>query len=561
MEPDAAVGVLADLRLHGGWGTRDPGTRSVPVVPDNPIIQAAVQAALPDVFLGYQQRLMHAVAAHAVVVVEKSRRTGYSWALGAIAMLTASATRAADGMDVLYMGYEKEMTREFIDYVATWAKQVQAAAAEVEEFIWTDPDHPEHEILAFRVRFASGFEVVALPSVARALRGKQGLVILDEAAFHDDLEGVLKAALALLIWGGKVVVVSTHNGDTNPFNVLVQDIRAGRKPYHLERLTFDEALAEGLFRRICLTTGKTWLPEAEAAWRAEILAIYGDNADEELHVIPNPSTGSFIAAPLIEARMEDCIPVLRWECSREFTMWAEHLRQAEARDWIDANLMPALARLDPNAPHCFGFDVARTTDLTVIWPFAIGQTLVRHTPFVVELRNTPFAQQEQILWYILDRLPRRRGGMMDATGLGMEIAEKTMQKFGASIVPVMLNESWYREHMPAFKAAFEDATITVPRDREIMGDLRMLKMVRGVARVPLAGKGDDGKRRHGDAAIAAALAYAASRAEPEMYGYEAAPHGGQSDPTKWRDRAEDWDEDNAPPTRGLMPELRGRAFQ
>ncbi len=525
----------------------------------------------PQVFLPYQQAFMAAVDEHSVIVWEKSRRTGFSWAAGAIAMLTASATRAAGGMDVLYMGYEKEMTREFIDYVATWAKQLGRAAGEVQEFIWTDPDHPEREILAFRIHFASGFEVVALPSVARALRGKQGLVILDEAAFHDDLEAVLKAAFALLIWGGKVVVISTHDGDTNPFNLLVQDIRAGRRPYFLGRTTFDDGLADGLYRRICLTTGKTWSAAAEAAWRAEIIRTYGDGADEELMVIPSPSSGTFIPGPLIEARMADA-PVLRWECVRGFELWARHLREAEARDWIAEHLAAVLRTLDPDCPHVFGFDIARRGDLTVIWVLAIQANLEKRTPFVVELRNCPFEQQRQILWHVIERLPRRRGGHMDATGLGMQIAEETMQKFGAAIVPVMMSEPWYRENMPAVKAAFEDAMLTVPRDREVVDDIRMLKLVRGVARVPERRRDDAGAKRHGDAAIALSLAIAASRAEPEVYDYEAARRDVGGETTGWRDRARDDDDERSPDRRearamdrrearamgGLAAELRGR---
>ena len=140
-----------------------------------------------------------------------------------------------------------------------------------------------------------------MPSVARALRGKQGIVILDEAAFMDDLSEVLKAALALLMWGGKVVVCSTHNGEMNPFNGLINDIRGGRRRGAVMRLTFEEALAEGLCKRILLTQGKVWSPEAEAEWREKILAIYADNADEELHVIPNPASGVYIPSALIEA--------------------------------------------------------------------------------------------------------------------------------------------------------------------------------------------------------------------------------------------------------------------
>ena len=220
--------------------------------------------SLPDVFLPYQQELWRSIDANQLAVWEKSRRTGFSWAVAHVAAVIASSARAAGGMDVLYMGYEKDMTREFIGYVADAAKLLQVAASDVQEFVWTDPEHPEREIQAFRIRFACGFEVIALPIVARALRGKQGLVILDEAAFMDDLEEVLKAALALLIWGGKVVVISTHDGEDNPFNGLINDIRAGRREGFVGRLTFDEALAQGLYRRICLVQGKTWSAEGEA---------------------------------------------------------------------------------------------------------------------------------------------------------------------------------------------------------------------------------------------------------------------------------------------------------
>ena len=78
------------------------------------VLQAPDLQALPAVLLPYQQRLVEAVDRQQVVVVEKSRRTGFSWVAAAIAVLHAARSRDARGMDVLYMGYEKEMTREFI---------------------------------------------------------------------------------------------------------------------------------------------------------------------------------------------------------------------------------------------------------------------------------------------------------------------------------------------------------------------------------------------------------------------------------------------------------------
>lgn len=184
----------------------------------------------PDVLLGYQRRLLETTAAHPVVVVPKSRRIGATWGIGADAALTAGAARDAGGMDVLYIGYNLDMAREFIDVCAMWAVAFAQAATAVGEFLFDDvnPADPADTkaIQAFRIRFASGFEVVALSSRPRSLRGRQGCVILDEAAFHDDLEGLLKAAFALLIWGGKVLVISSHNGEATFGDLVRKEAKA-----------------------------------------------------------------------------------------------------------------------------------------------------------------------------------------------------------------------------------------------------------------------------------------------------------------------------------------------
>ncbi len=521
---------------------------------------------LPPVFLKYQQELMTTVSHNAVTVVEKSRRTGYSWAAAAIAVLMASAQRSAGGMDVFYMGYNLEMAREFITYVARWAKDLAPGASEIGEEIFSDPDHPEKQIKAFRVQFASGHKVLALPSAPRSLRGMQGCVMIDEAAFHDDLPGVLKSAMALLMWGGKVLILSTHNGDSHPFNVLVNDIRAGKFPfYKLLRCTLDDALADGLYKRICLVDGRAWTPEAEAAWRDELVSNAGANADEEFFCVPSQGSGAYLSAALIEARMREDIPVLRLDLPESFKMLSEGLRYAEINDWCERELKPLLAALNPKNPHAFGHDFGRKRDLSVFWPLEIGADLVRRTPFLLEMRNVPYEAQKQIVFHIVDRLPLFRAGKFDAGGNGGYLAEVSQQRYGERIEAVMLTEPWYRDNMPRWKAAFEDGTILIPRDREVLDDHRLVKLVRGVGRVPDERTGDKDKKRHGDSAIAGALAVAASWAAPEEYGYEAVPYRAprMQDGDQFFDRAEDAnraDEDARYNAHGFLPNLTRRIY-
>lgn len=475
---------------------------------------------LVDVLMPYQQLLLATTAANRVTVVEKSRRTGFTWAAGADAVLTSGADRGAGGMDTLYLGYNLDMAREFIDTCAMWARAFNQAATAVEDTLFDDG--PDNQIKAFRIAFASGFEILALTSKPRSLRGRQGYVILDEAAFHDDLAEVLKAAMALLIWGGKVLVLSTHDGDLNPFNQLVNDIRAGRKPYALLRCDFDEALRQGLYQRICLARGWTWSAEAEAKWRAGIIAEYGEDADEELFCVPTKGKGAYIPAALIEARMADGIEIVRWEQTAAFAEWPEHLRRAEVRDFCGGRLKPLLEGLDRRFTHCLGQDFGRVSDLSVIMPLAITKDLRRVTPFMVELRNIPFEAQRDIVFYIVDRLPRFSAAQFDATGNGAYLAEVAMQRYGSGrVAQVKMSLEWYRENMPPYRAAFEDGTIVLPRDADVLADHRLIKSIDGIGQVPRAErtKGQDGAKRHGDAAIAGVLAYAATRMDVALYEY------------------------------------------
>ena len=479
---------------------------------------------LPDLLLPYQAELLRTTATNRVTVVEKSRRTGYTWGVAADAILTSGAAKANGGMDTLYIGYNLEMAREFIDVAAMWARLFGEAATEIEDTLFDDGD-ADAGIKAFRIGFASGFEIIALSSKPRSLRGKQGYVILDEAAFHDDLEGMLKAALALLIWGGKVLVISTHDGDDNTFNGLVNDARAGRKPYALLRCDFDQALRDGLYQRICLVTGDAWSPAAEAKWRAGVIAEYGEDADEELFCIPARGKGAFLPAPLIEARMVDA-PVLRWEPpAPDFVQWADAMRRDEIERWCEEHLKPLLDGLDKRLLSFLGEDFGRLVDRTVLWPYQLSRLMRRQTPFIVELSDMPFEQQRQVLFYICDRLPRFQAAALDATGNGAYLAEVAAQRYGTGrVAQVKLSTEWYREHMPRLKSAFEDDSIEVPRDADVMTDFRALKMIDGVAQLGKSARrrGADGGTRHGDAAIAAALGFYATVMPIAEYDYTSA---------------------------------------
>ncbi len=141
-----------------------------------------------DFLLPYQRRWIADQAQ--VKVCEKSRRVGITWCEAADRALAAAGKT---GMDTWYIGYNKDMALEFVETAAWWAREFDRVAREIEEIAVNDQSH---DILAYRIRFASGHKIVALSSRPSNLRGKQGCAVIDEAAFHEDLQGLLKAALA-----------------------------------------------------------------------------------------------------------------------------------------------------------------------------------------------------------------------------------------------------------------------------------------------------------------------------------------------------------------------------
>lgn len=518
---------------------------SIPVVLDN---TAGLDA--PAVLLDYQKDWIGIRAP--LKVGEKSRRIGLTWAEAADNVLVASSEKPAGGQNVYYLGYNQDMTVEYIQACALWARAFNYAAGEIEEGIWPDSD-PDKHIKTYAIAFPSGHRIVALTSRPSNLRGRQGVVVIDEAGFHADLAQLLKAALALLIWGGEVHVISTHDGAENPFNDLIEEIRAGKRKGELFRCTFREAVADGLYKRVCLRKGIPYDPEEEKAWVQDVYDFYGDAAEEELDCVPSQGGGAYLSMALIEQRTSKDVPVVRLKYPPGYETIAEHLRMAESLEWCERELLPLLSQIPTDVYSYYGHDFARSGDLSVIWPLVKEQNLRKRTPFLVELRNVPFKQQEQILFYIVDRLPNFLKGAPDARGNGSQLAESAAVRYGFNrIERVMLSEGWYRDNMPPFKAALEDGTFDeIPADRDVTGDIRAFRIVKGVARIPekrTTEKGDgskSGDKRHGDAGIAAVLADYASRQETEIFEYHRVQPGAQSGQNvrsggNWRNKKGIW---------------------
>ncbi|EDD2459382.1 hypothetical protein OJ660_001971 [Salmonella enterica] len=468
-----------------------------------------------------------------ILAIPKGRRTGITFAWGLNSTLIAGAQKSAGGDNVYYIGDTKEKGLEFIGYVAKFARVIAEQQAQdvsaIEEYLFEDQDEQGNTrmITAYRVRFASGLQVAALSSRPANIRGLQGVVIIDEAAFHQDVQGVLDAATALLIWGGRIIVISSENGKNNPFHQFCKDIEEGRygDDAVVLRITFDDAVTNGLYERVCAMKGETATVEGKKTWYNRIRNAYGPRKAamrEELDAIARDGNGICIPGVWIERAMPEERPVIRLALDDDFIHMTEGERAAWGNDWIDKTLRPVMAEtLNPELRHVFGMDFARHRHFSSVVPVAIMPNLCRDVPFLLELNNVPSALQQQILFWLIDHLPRQSGGAMDATGPGMVLAEYTADRYGRPrIAEITLNRKWYGFWMPKFTGLFEDSMIILPRDENTAQDLRAVENIDGVPMVASLEKKDlkDPELvRHGDTAIAGCLAnYAALNLATEI---------------------------------------------
>ncbi|WP_160286842.1 hypothetical protein [Pseudomonas knackmussii] len=521
----AVPAALPDTERVVDWDELPESVRAIPA--DFNPLASGVLMAHQSKWIAMQQHLD-------IAVCEKGRRTGITFAQAMTDTITAASAKEAGGDNIWYMADTREKGLEYIGYVGKFAQIVaRGQATMVEQHIFVDQleDGTSRNIQAFRVRFASGFRVTALSSRPENIHGLQGLVNIDEAALHKNVSHVLESATALLIWGGRIRVWSTHRGKKNAFNQLVQDVRAGRygKRAEVIRISFDDAVANGLYERACFMRGNQPTEEGKREWYTAIRSAYGPRKAamrEELDVIPRDGEGSAIPSVWIERAMPEQRPVLRIVFDDDFPKRPELEREAWAAAWIAFNLRPALREAAEGfgGRWAIGMDFARHRHFSIIEPARITHDLRRDVPFVIELANAPARQQEQILWAMLDWLKEQRSEWTfagDASGPGQTLMEYTGDRYGRAeweeehgrytggpVHEVTLSRSWYGEWMSKYISLFEDGFITLPRDASLEDDHRAVEFVDGIPMVPKIERKDlkDAELiRHGDGAVAGAL--------------------------------------------------------
>jgi phage FluMu gp28-like protein len=436
--------------------------------------QAAHVNPLADgVFMKHQRQWL--MDTTALKICEKGRRTGITFVQAWDDTLTAAKSRSAGGMNCFYIGDSKEKGLEYIGYVKHFAECIGEQLAGLDEYLFEDKQAggETRMITAYRARFASGYRVEALSSRPANIRGLQGCVTIDEAAFHPDVRGVIAAANALLIWGGKVRIISTHNGVNNPFNQLVKEAKAGRARWRVHTYSFDDAVANGLYERAKLISPD--LPPKEE-WYAQVRGAYldKDSEREELDVIPAEGEGAWLTYDVIIA------------CEHELAGKPE---------------------LYTGGPALIGNDIGARHDLWAAWVWELVGDIF-WTREIVTLAKATFARHDAEMDRLMTKYNARVA--MDQTGMGEKPVEDAKNRYPGRAEGVILSGPVRLNIATAAKMAFEDKKVRIPAGQvSLRDDLHKLKRVIGdTGNARLVAESDE--EGHADRFWAAALGLAAN---------------------------------------------------
>ncbi|MBN1344508.1 MAG: terminase family protein [Phycisphaerae bacterium] len=272
------------------------------------------------------------------------------------------------------------------------------------------------------VVLARGVRVLGLPANPETVRGFSGDVFLDEFAMHRDDRAIWAAIFPTILRGeGELDVASTPKGMSNLFYELGRHERFQRST-----VTIHDAVRDGL--------------------RVDVEGLRSAMVDDELF------------------RQEFCCEFLD-----EATAWLTYEQISRCED-------PSLSRdlrlgdlRGEGASLAVGVDVGRRRDLTVIWVVQPrdGGLVTRG---LLELRGMPFREQEGHLREILS-LPTVRRCCVDATGLGMQLAESAVEAFGEDRVePVSFTAQVKTALAGRLRVLVEGAEIRIPAEPDIRND-------------------------------------------------------------------------------------------
>ena len=318
--------------------------------------------------------------------------------------------------------------------------------------------------------------IIGLPANPDTARGYTGHIVLDEFAFHGDARKIYAACFPIITRGYSIEVISTPNGTAGKFyEIAKQAGLVGKDETGNSKLDEAETGNQKLDKE---AVSSFQFPVSSSLWsghRVDIFDAVRQGLPANIHLLRSGCDDEetwlqeYCCQFLSDAA--NYIPIeLILTCVHEdaTTDWG-----LGSGDWELGKGKPQPPGPSPQHPELYlGVDIGRKRDLTIAWLFEkVGDVLWSRV--LLTLKDMSFDAQEKLIFSLIDLGVRRAG--IDASGLGMMLAEHAVQKYGEVVEPTTFTAQLKERLAPMVKQAFEERTVRIPDNREVRADINSVK--------------------------------------------------------------------------------------
>lgn len=397
---------------------------------------------------------------------EKSRRIGADYCESY--RCVAERMSGDRTMDYWYSSADESAALEFAEYVRGWLELWEIVAIElVDKGIdngndWLKMSFELPEINGKRPR------ITVMTSSPKRFRSKGGDVTISELAFHEQADEMWKAAAPAATWGGRIRVLSSHNGFDSKFNsLLMQALRHEDPEIHgqpkamdfkasVHRTDIYDAVEDGLCERINEKSNQSMTrDEFIASLKAKCSTT--EVWEEEYECKPSRQGGSYFPHALISP----CVSG----------------RAAVPTDDLDVFISDIALRSNDYSRFNAGADIGRTSDRFVIWVWGRSGTS-RVCVGMLVYKNQPFDVMEVAINSLMNRTfgkNRVTRICIDKTGLGMQLAERMEKKHRARAEGLTMTTATKEDMFTRLRAGFEERTVEIPDDVTTQSDISSIR--------------------------------------------------------------------------------------
>jgi phage FluMu gp28-like protein len=377
---------------------------------------------MPFKLYPYQQKWINDTSRMKLAL--KARQIGFTTALCFEALKTATEKRC----NILILSTSERQSYEVMD-------RIHSLLAVFKKYAKLGLQRESRSEIVFPNRS----KITSLPASPTTVRGYSGHVFLDEFAFHRDAKAIWTSMLPTISKGYSVRVISTPAGKSGKFYELWESEDMG---FSKHKIDIYQAAKDG-----CNTDIELFRKSMDA-----------DSFAQEFECVFVDEAWSYFPMEMIQSAV-----------SAECDAWDGILK----------------------GQVYFGVDIGRKKDLTVI--IAVEKIHPPISPLdkggieggfyvreIKTLQGKTFAEQRQAIEDMKETLHPLRI-CIDASGLGMQLAEDLRQKYSSAVEPVGFTSQVKEELVTKSRILFEKGQIKIPQDMDLIRDIHSIKKTVTVA--------------------------------------------------------------------------------